>query len=108
MVDDQINRVERVNLLGVATQGHNAVAHSGKVNHGRNAGEILHQHAGRAVSDLTGVLTTVCGPFGKRLNVVDGHGKPAILKAQQVFQHNFQGGGQLGKVTKASCLCGGN
>ena len=28
------------------------VAHGGEVDHGRHAGEVLHQHAGRAVGDL--------------------------------------------------------
>ena len=32
------------------------VAHGGKVDHGGNAGEVLHQHAGRAVGDLVSSL----------------------------------------------------
>ena len=42
VVDDQINRVQGVDFVRVATKRHDAVAHRCKVNNGRNACEILH------------------------------------------------------------------
>ncbi len=108
VVDDQVNRVQRVDLLGVAPQCLDAVAHGGQIDHGRNAGEVLHQHAGGAIGDLARVLATFGGPFGEGLDVFDGHGATAVLKAQHVFQHHFQSGGQLGKVAQAGGLRGGN
>ena len=85
VVDDQINRVQRVNLLGVATKGHDTIAHRCKVNHGRNACEILHQNTGRAVGDLARVFTAIDGPVGERFDIVYRHGEPAVFKPQHVF-----------------------
>ena len=107
VVDHEVDRVQRVDLFGVAAKGHDAVAHRGKVNNGRNAGEILHQHAGRAIGDLARVLATVVAPFGKRLDVVDGDGL-AVFKTQHVLQNDFQRGGQAGEVTEACGLRGRN
>jgi hypothetical protein len=45
VVDDQVHGVERVDLLRIAAQRLDPVAHRGEVDHGGHAGEILHQHA---------------------------------------------------------------
>ena len=103
VVDNQINGVQRVNLLCVATQRLDAVAHRSKVNNRRNAGEVLHQNAGRAVCDFTCSFTAVRGPVGKRLDVVDGNGF-AVFETQKVFQNHFQSGGQFRKITKSRFL----
>jgi hypothetical protein len=47
VVDHQIDRNQRVDLAGSPPRACR-VAHRGQVDHGRNAGEILHQDAGRA------------------------------------------------------------
>ena len=101
MVDDQINRVQRVDLLCVAAKGHQRVTHRGQINNSWNAGEILQQYAGRAVRNLARVLATLGTPLCKRFDVVDGD-RLAIFKAQHVFQNHFQRGRQLGEITKAS------
>jgi hypothetical protein len=51
------------------------VAHGGEVDHGRNAGEVLHQDAGRAEGDFVLVLAACCRarrpwPRGRRLGDV--------------------------------------
>ena len=56
VVDHQVDRDQRVDLLGVAAKRLDRVAHRGQVDHGGHAGEILHQHAGRAIGDLARVL----------------------------------------------------
>ena len=52
MVDDQIDRVQGVDLLRIATQRLDPIAHRRQVDDGGDAGEILHQHAGRAIGGL--------------------------------------------------------
>ena len=103
VVDHQIDRVQRVDLFGVAAQRHDPVAHRGQVDHSRNTGEILHQHAGRAIGDFARVLAALGAPFGKRLDVVDADGL-AIFKAQHVFQHHLQRGGQAREIAQAGRL----
>jgi hypothetical protein len=48
VVDDEIDRHQRVDLLGIAAELLHRVAHRGEIDHRRHAGEILHQHARRA------------------------------------------------------------
>ena len=107
MVNHQIDRVQRVDLLGVAAQAQNAIAHRRQVNHGRNPGEILHQHAGRAIGDFARIAPAVRTPFGKGADVVDRN-RLAILEPQHVFQHHLKSGGQAGKGPKPGGLCGGD
>ena len=54
MVDNQMDRVERINRFGRTAELNDSVAHRGEVDHGWNAGEILHQHTGWAVGDFMG------------------------------------------------------
>jgi hypothetical protein len=48
VVDDQVGGLERVDLVGIEPELGEGVAHRGEVAHRRDAGEVLHQHAGRA------------------------------------------------------------
>ena len=52
MVDDEVDRHQRVDALRVAAERLHRVAHRGEVDHRRHAGEVLHQHARRAEGDL--------------------------------------------------------
>ena len=70
MIDDEIDRHERIDLLRIAAERGHRVAHGGEIDDGGNAGEVLHQDAGRAKGDLTLGLALVDEPFGDRLNVV--------------------------------------
>ena len=45
MIDYELGGKQRINFLCVAAEIFDGVAHGGKINHGRNAGEILEQHA---------------------------------------------------------------
>ena len=57
MIDHQIDGGERINLFRIAAHGDHGGAHGGQVDHRRHAGEILHQHPGRAIGDfLVGAL----------------------------------------------------
>src|ERR1019366_8819186 len=82
-----IDRHLRIDLLGVPAERLHGVAHGGEVDHRRHAGEILHQHARRAESELA-LRRLGLEPFGDRLDVVLGHRAPVFV-AQQIFQKNF-------------------
>ena len=65
MVDDEVDRDLRVDLLRVAAKRLHRVAHRGEVDHRGDAGEILHQHARRAILDLA-VDRALLEPVGHR------------------------------------------
>src|SRR5581483_9024522 len=46
MIDDKIDRRNRIDFRRVAAELTLRFAHGGKIDHGGNAREILHQHAG--------------------------------------------------------------
>ena len=88
VVDHELHRHERVDALRIAAQLVHRVAHGGQVHDRRNAREVLHQHPGRGVGDLTRGL--VRGhPGGEVLDVLSGHALP-VLAAQQVLQQHLQ------------------
>ncbi len=94
MVDDKIDGVQGVDLLRVTAERLDPVTHRGEIDHGRNAGEVLHQHAGRAIGDLARVLAAlVRRPFGEGLDVIDRDRAAAILEAEHVLKHHLQRGG---------------
>ena len=71
VVDDQVDRHQRIDLLRVAAELRHRVAHRGEVDHRRNAGEVLHQHPRRAILDLAGDPPLLL-PVDHRLEVVAG------------------------------------
>ena len=46
MIDDQINRTERVDFSRISAKNLDGVAHGSEVDNGRNAGEVLKDVAG--------------------------------------------------------------
>ena len=52
VVDHELDRNQRVDLLRLAAQVGHGVAHRGEVDDGRDAGEVLEQDAGRRERDL--------------------------------------------------------
>ncbi len=95
VVDDQVHRNERVDCGGVAPGPGDGAAQCGQVDHGRDSGEVLHQHPGRHVGQA-GALGLL-GPGGERHHVglgdVPGAGPP-----QQVLQKDLHCVGQGGQV----------
>ncbi len=87
VVDDEMDRHLRVDLLRVAAERLHRVAHCGEVDHRGDAGEILHQHARRAILDLA-VDRPFLEPVGHRLEIVAGDRHP-ILEAQEVFEQHL-------------------
>ena len=93
VVDDEIDRHQRVDLLGIAAELLHRVAHRGEIDHGRHAGEILHQHARRAEGDLM-LQLALLQPFDDRDDVVLLD-RAAVLVAQQVLEQHLHRIGQL-------------
>ena len=94
MVDDEVDRNQRVDLLRIAAKRGHGVAHRREIDHGRHAGEILHQHAGRAIGDLDAGRALVGEPAGDRLDALLGD-RAAVLVAQQVLEQHLHRIGQL-------------
>ena len=92
MVDDEIDRHQRIDLLRVAAEMVHRVAHRGEIDHRGHAGEVLHQHARRAERNFA-VGGLVLEPRREGLDVLLGDGA-AVLVAQHVFQQHLQREGQ--------------
>jgi hypothetical protein len=98
VVDDQVHRHERVDLLGIAAELAHRVAHGGEVDDSGNAGEVLHQHTGRTVLDLA-VDPPLLQPVRHRLKVVPGD-RLAVLEAEQVLEQHLHREGQARDVAE--------
>src|SRR5262249_55450504 len=97
VVDDEIDRYQGIDLLGVAAQRAHGVAHGGEVDHRGHAGEVLHQHARGAKVDLLARSAAVAEPLGKGCDVFLPD-RGAVLVTDQVFHQNAQGEGQAGEI----------
>ena len=94
VIDDEIDRHQRIDLRRIAAELGHAVAHRGEIDDGRNAGEILHQHASRPEADFLFSLALVVEPFGHRRDIGLGDRTP-VLVAQKVFEQNLHRVGEL-------------
>ena len=100
VVDDQLDGDEGVDLGGVAAQAGERVAHRGQVDHGRDAGEVLHQDAlGREGDLVRRCARTLPVPFGvgtpaRHRHDVVGRDVRAVLVAQQVLEEDLDGVGE--------------
>jgi hypothetical protein len=88
VVDDQVHRVQGIDLLGGGAEVDHRVAHGGQVHHRRNAGEVLHQDPRRAEADLVFDRALVLDPGGDGAKVIFAD-RLAVLVAQQVLQQHL-------------------
>ncbi len=96
VIDDEIDRHQRIHLLRVASKFRDPVAHRREIDHGGNTGEILHKDArGTERHLLRGA--TLLQPAGDRLCVLD-RVAGAVLEAQHVLEQNLETDGQAGDV----------
>ena len=105
VVDDKIDRHQRVDLLGIAAERLHRVAHRGEIDHCRHAGEILHQHTRRAEGNFM-LEFTLPHPFRHR-NDIGLLDRAVVLVAQQIFQQHLHRIGQLGNSLQTVLLGGG-
>jgi len=94
MVDDEIDRHQRVDLVGIAAEGDHGVAHGGKIDDRRHAGEILHQHAGGAERDLMLDLAAIGGQAATASISAFLTVRPSSLRSR-ILQHDLHRKGQL-------------
>ncbi|CAH0326884.1 hypothetical protein SRABI106_04814 [Rahnella aquatilis] len=57
VVDDQINRRQRVYLFDIPAEAFYRLAHRGQIHHGRYTRKILHQYARRTISNFAVGMT---------------------------------------------------
>ncbi len=88
VVDDQVHRRQRIDLLRIAAGLGHGVAHGCKIDDCRDAGEVLHQYAGRAVLDLHRGAARI-QPAHQGFQVV-GADCLVVFPAQQVLQQHLQ------------------
>ncbi len=117
VVDDEIDRHERVDLLRVAAQAGNGGAHRSQVNHRqrkfalhrlvfgigdrRDAGEILHHHAGRQEGDAGAGAGR--RPGSDVFNILLRNFVVVAL-AQGRFEHHTDGERQFGELHQPGFL----
>ncbi len=88
VVDHQVGRRQRVDLVRVATELADGLAHGGEVDDARHTGEVLHDHPRGGELDLhAGVGRRV--PFRDRLDMVLGD-VGAVLGAQQILGEHLE------------------
>ena len=87
VIDHQLDGLQRVDPVRVAAETHDAVAHRGEIDHGRDAREVLQQHAsGRKRDFLRGAALDV--PPGQGFHIRGLHEAP-ILVPQQVLEQDL-------------------
>ena len=84
VVNDEVYRGQGVNLSCIAPETLNGFTHSRQIHHRWHAGEILHQHSGRAIGNFS-VCMSIFQPPCQSLDILLGN-RVAILPAQEVFQ----------------------
>ena len=88
VINHKIDSRQRIDFLRIAAQRLHRFAHRRQIDHGGNAGEILHQHACGAVCHFVFCFTLVGEPCLTGLHVI-GRDRYAIFKTQQVFQQHL-------------------
>jgi hypothetical protein len=89
VIDDQVDRLERIDTFRGATEPDDRVAHGGEIDDGGNTGEVLEEHpAGAKRNLLLGLAADV--PSRKRFDVgpLD---ECVILVAQEILEEDAQG-----------------
>ena len=102
MVDDELGGCERIDALGIAAESLDGVAHGGEIDDGGNAGEVLHEHAGRHVGDFTAGLGFRV-PVGEEFDVGSGD-VDSVFAAEKIFEQNFEAEGKAVKIEAAGAV----
>ncbi len=103
MIDDEIDRHQRIDLGWIAAKMLHGVAHGGEIDHGGDSGEVLQKNSAGSEGNLPARL--ILGfPGGQRLNVLGTHGFP-VFRAEQILQQDFQAIRQMGGLRKCSNRC---
>ncbi len=88
VIDDQFRRLQRIDFLRVATERLHGITHGGQIDNCGYTGEVLHQHARRAIGYFLTRLSLRI-PVDDGFNILPGDGF-VVFKAQQVFEQNLE------------------
>ena len=88
VIDDELDRLERVDLLRIAPQRLHRLTHRGQIHHRRHPGEVLQEHAARRERDLARGLGGRV-PGGEAGDVRGPNGT-SVLGAQQVLEQDAE------------------
>ncbi len=88
VVDDHLGRGQRVDLVRIAAEGGDGLPHGGQVDDTRDAGEVLHEDAGRRELDLDARIGGRV-PVAECFDVVLGD-VGAVFGAQQVLGEHLE------------------
>ncbi|MNN00462.1 hypothetical protein D3C81_1130530 [compost metagenome] len=102
VVDNEINRHERVDLLRIAAGFLYGIAHGGEVNDNRHAGEILQNNTSRDKRNLL-ILIAAFAPTCDLLHMLLSNGSSVVLTYSGLKQH-FNRERQLGNAAKPLLL----
>ena len=102
VVDHQFRGQQRIHLLRIAAQLADRFAHRGQVHHGRNAREILQQHARRHERNFL-LRRGRRVPPRQGLDIL-GINEPVVFLAQKIFEQHAERERQLGRVAHALFL----
>ena len=86
MIDDQFHGYQRIDRGGIASQVFDCVAHGGEIDDCGDAGEILHQYAGRMIGNLNWDLIGFL-PIGDGCNIFRFH-SVMIEFSEEIFNEN--------------------
>ena len=86
MIDHQIDRLQRTDLVGIASELFDRIAHHGQIRHHRHAGEILEQYARRHERDFA--LAALAVPSRQSFDLTLRHDH-AVLASQHVLDHHL-------------------
>ncbi|MNF88694.1 hypothetical protein D3C84_711930 [compost metagenome] len=100
VVDHQVHRRQRIDLLRIAAGAGHGIAHGGQIDHPGHAGEVLHQHPRRTELDFL-LRAALVQPLHHRPAVGGGHAA-AVLAAQQVLQQQLERDGQLPDIAEVA------
>src|SRR5262244_169756 len=87
MIDDELDGLQRIDAIGIATEIDHGVAHRGEIHDARHTREILQQYARRHERDfLLAIRRRV--PARKRLNVI-GFDECVVFTAQKILEEDL-------------------
>ena len=102
MVDDELDRLQRIDAARIATQSQHTIPHRREIDQRRHAREILQQDAGRREGDLM-CRRTGRVPAGHDRDVVRADGS-AVLVPQQILEQDLEGIRQACDIPDARAL----
>ena len=92
MVDDEIDRLQRIDQSGVAAESRQRIAHGGEIDDGGNSGEILEQHTRGAECNLLFDFPLKV-PGCESAHIV-GFDELAVFVPEQIFEKDLEADGE--------------